>query len=371
MRIAIFNCWIDYQTIPMLTSFIASLAKRKVVVDLFTIGNPEPRSDLYITIINYPRFFFNTLSPYVILVRSLRQLRRGGYDSLFAVDAHMILATLISAKIFRCKAKYISLEIYVKQDINNIYHRFYYCQQRFLLRYFDEILIMDEERKDLLLRNSKIYQHKTRFALLPNAPLGAPKKLRTTFLHDRLGIANYKKLLLCPGEIASINSSFELSKLSKVLPADYVIVLHSRRKKNPKTLVLEFPENANFHLSLEPVESSELELLYSSAHIGLVIYTVASTGIGGENVRCIGKSSGKLAHFLQAGIPVIMSSQSYFQRISGKYRCGVCITDLNELPFAIKNIEDSYEAYVKGCLDCFQREMNFANAFDEYFSPIK
>lgn len=368
MSIAIFSCWIDYQTIPMLSSFITSLAKRQVHVDLYTIGHPEPQANPHCTIKQFRKFLFNNLSPYVILVRSFRNLRRGNYHSLIAVDAHMILASLLAAKVLNIKAVYMSLEIYVEKDINNIYHRLYYWQQRFLLRFFDEVLIMDQERKNLLLLNSSINTRLTSFLFLPNAPLGRAKMFRSQFLQDRLGVAHSQKILLCPGEIAPINSSFQLWEMSRALTGDWVMVLHSRKRTNPSKVIEACQETKNFRLSLKPVEAHELRLLYGSAHIGLVIYTPSSGGVGAENVRRIGKASGKLAHFLQVGVPVIMSDQTYFRAIAEKYHCGVCITDLLQLPATIESIERDYQNHVDGCIKCFEEELNFDNAFDAYIS---
>lgn len=365
MRICIINLFIDYKTIPVISSIITSLSKNHEV-HLLTVNasNSEvPQKNFYIK--NYPKLLFNSISPFLIVFRSLFYAYKNKYDFLISVDPQTIIPGVILGKLLGIKLIYISLEIFVKEDKNNIWFQIYYLQQRFLLRFFDVFIALGEARKELLIKNSSPVIIDKNFFILPNSTLKTENIIDKNFLHKRLGISSTKKILLIAGEIGERSYVKELSLLSRKLPEEYVIVVHARRKVSDIFFDDISNKSEKFIISNDPVEPSELDSLFSSAYIGLVLYKVPLKGIEAENVRVIDKSSGKANNFLKVGIPIIMTRLKYFEYIGNKYECGVCINSVDDIINVVSKISTSYEFYSKNALGCFDAELKFESNFEK------
>lgn len=370
MRICIINLFIDYKTIPVISSIITSLSKNHVV-HLLTVNasNSEvPQKNFYIK--NFPKLLFNSISPFLILFRSLFYVYKNKYDYLISVDPQTIISGVILGKLLRIKLIYISLEIFVKEDRNNIWFQIYYLQQRFLLRFFDIIVSLGEQRKELLIKNSSPAIIDKDFFILPNSTLKNENTIEKNYLHKKLGISSNKKILLIAGEVGERSYVKELSLLSQRLPEEYVIVVHARRKISDVFLKDLLNKSEKFFISKEPVEPAELDSLFSSAYIGLTLYKIPSKGIEAENVRVIDKSSGKANNFLKVGIPIIMTRLKYFEFLENKYNCGICIDSVDDILSAISKITFSYDNYSNNARSCFDNELSFEPSFKFFYKTM-
>lgn len=365
MRICITNLFIDYKTIPVLSSMITLLAKNHDV-HLLTVNEwtaSSPQRNIHYK--NYPKLLFNSISPFILLFRSIFYIKKNKFDYFISVDPQTIIPGVILGKLLRIKLIYISLEIFVEKDRNNIWFHLYYLQQRYLLRFFDVIITLGEARKELLIKNSSPAIIDKNFFILPNSTLKNENTIEKNYLHKKLGISSNKKILLIAGEVGERSYVKELSLLSQRLPEEYVIVVHARRKVSDIFLKDLLNKSEKFFVSKEPVEPAELDSLFSSAYIGLVLYKVPLKGIEAENVRVIDKSSGKANNFLKVGIPVVMSRLEYFEYIENKYKCGTCIDSVDDILHVISKISTSYESYSKNARGCFDAELKFESAFEK------
>lgn len=371
MKICIFNYLIGYQTIPLLKSLISSLFTKGSKIDLFTVnGEQETSFERGFNVINFRKVLFNNLSPFVLLSGCLKYFIKKRYDYLIAVDPQSLFPAVFLSKLFNVKLIYLSLEIYVREDCNNMYFKNYYLQQKHLLKFCTRIIIMDHERKRLLNENANLDNFRTKFSFLPNTTLGYAKKESSDFLHERLNIDKRKKILLYPGELAAWSYAYELYECSKNMPDEYIIILHSRRKIDPSDFTKKIIKNANLRLSLNPVANHQLDALYGSAFIGLSLYKIALNGITARNLKIIGKSSGKHNQFLKMGIPVVMSDLPFFKYIEKKYKCGICIRDFRYLNDAIQLISENYDEYSENATKCFNKELRFDDAFEVFYRQI-
>jgi len=371
MKICILNYLVEYQIVPLLKSLISSLLAKGSEVDLFTVnGERETSFERGFNVLNFRKVLFNNLSPFVLLSGCLKYFIKRRYDYLIAVDPQSLLPAVFLSKLFNVKLIYLSLEVYVREDCNNMYFKNYYLQQKHLLKFCTRIIIMDHERMRLLNENTNLDNFRTKFSFLPNTTLGPAKKESSCFLHERLNIDKRKKLLLYPGELAAWSCVYELYCCSKNLPDEYVIILHSRRKIDTSDFTKKIVENANLRLSLNPVENNQLDALYGSAFIGLSLYKIAPNGITARNLKIIGKSSGKHNQFMKIGIPVVMSDLPFFKYIEKKYKCGICIGDFRYLNDAIQRISENYNEYSANASECFNKELRFDDAFEEFYRQI-
>lgn len=92
--------------------------------------------------------------------------------------------------------------------------------------------------------------------------------------------------------------------------------------------------------NLNHTNSNEIYKEIQEATIGLVFY--GDTTI---NEKLTGKSSVKLAHYMQVGIPIIGFKHTSLNKIVNDYNIGITISDLSELNNAINIIMENYEYY--------------------------
>lgn len=92
--------------------------------------------------------------------------------------------------------------------------------------------------------------------------------------------------------------------------------------------------------NLKHTKYNEIYKDIQEATIGLVFYR--DTVI---NERLTGKSSVKLAHYMQVGIPIIGFKHTSLNKIVNDYNIGITISNLSELNNAIHIITENYEYY--------------------------
>ena len=95
-----------------------------------------------------------------------------------------------------------------------------------------------------------------------------------------------------------------------------------------------------------------------AADIGLVFYLSPK-----PQFQQMGVSSNKLCMYLQMGKPVIASRQKSFSFLE-EWGAGVMIDSHEELPAAVKKIEEDYDRYSKAALDCFREYINPADRLE-------
>jgi glycosyltransferase involved in cell wall biosynthesis len=115
-------------------------------------------------------------------------------------------------------------------------------------------------------------------------------------------------------------------------------------------------------LSAAPVSYDQLDDLYSSARIGLVIYDTSL----GPNFTLLAGASGKLAHCLRCGVPVISIDNQSIGRVLTQFGCGIAVDSPGEVAAAIQQILADYERYRNNALNCYRSEYEF----DKHFAAV-
>src|SRR5205814_4069519 len=94
-------------------------------------------------------------------------------------------------------------------------------------------------------------------------------------------------------------------------PEPWVLVIHTRYAAESSAYVDNLRSRANLRrvlFSLKPVPRQEYDPLIDGADVGLAFYVPTSgSSFTQSNVQTIGLSSGKLAYYLRAGLPVIVN----------------------------------------------------------------
>lgn len=170
-------------------------------------------------------------------------------------------------------------------------------------------------------------------------------------LRKALGIPEASKIVLYIGGLRENRYLYELTTYSQRLSEDTYVLIHGHSHYDPALLlrIQEMNINGRVHLSAKDLDDEELEKMLSGADIGFLYYRADV-----RNDFLTGRSSSKLALYLQHHLPVIVPDYPSFQRDINEYGYGKCIHDFFELPSAVKDITDNIEQYRLGAESAFE-----------------
>jgi len=119
----------------------------------------------------------------------------------------------------------------------------------------------------------------------------------------------------------------------------------------------------------EPVPSGRFRDLVDSADIGLALYEPRSAGPKGpvvRNIELIGYSSGKLANYLQSGLPIVTSDLVGLRDLAVGFGCGRCVRSVAEVRPALEEIMTTYGAFVDRACRAFDERLELGT----HFTPV-
>jgi hypothetical protein len=133
----------------------------------------------------------------------------------------------------------------------------------------------DEQRCKLLCDDLGVDRNKV--LIVPNAPCGSAYQTSSKYLHDILAIPTSYKLLLSPGTISESFESSRIVEISQRLENDWRCVVHSASPISSADpyiqKLIKLNTQSKVLFSLNPIPYSEINELFGSAQIGLVLYS--------------------------------------------------------------------------------------------------
>jgi glycosyltransferase involved in cell wall biosynthesis len=363
----------DIDTVPALKSTVTLLARNGYQVDLIYVRDPAflpPTFDSpQVVLAPLSRLPRGRLAALRRLAEALLWLsltfchclaRRPTY--LIGVDPVGLIVCGLVGSLLRLPYVYFSLEIYLAREITSHHIRLMKSVERFFNRRSLFTVVQDQGRASLLSAENHVEDRP--ILLLPNSPLGAAQRRRSDYLRRKLNLPEEQKVILYAGALADWTYTPELIEAARDWPAEWTLVLHSRQHGN--NLGLDFADYPWVKSSGGPVPFAHLPALVSSADVGLLLYRNADTPWQGDNMTYVGLSSGKLAQYLQCGLPVAAVAFPGLCEIIDRYHCGLCAPDLASLRTAIVDILANDAEYSRGAIQCFSE----AFAFERHFEPI-
>src|SRR6202022_3409507 len=152
-------------------------------------------------------------------------------------------------------------------------------------------------------------------------------------------------------------------------PEPWVLVIHTRYEAETSAYVDDLRKRADprrVWFSLKPVPRQEYDPLIDGADVGLAFYVPTSgSSFTERNVQTIGLSSGKLAYYLRAGLPVIVNRAASIAGLVGSSGCGVAVEDASEIGPALDAIASGYAGFSAGACAFFTEHLDFRRAFGE------
>lgn len=301
-----------------------------------------------------------------------KHVKKNNYDVVIGVDLGGGTASYLSNRFKPCR-KYIywGLEITEPKQVLWVYK---------LLKYFESkacqtahaIITTDEARaKDVCKANDLNFKD-TNCLYVPHSPKGFCNQSHSSFFQDLFSLNQETIAIIHCGWIHEVMCSKVLAKESKNWPKEWRLIFHERMKRSTdESYIQEVIKSGDEKtlLSLNPVDYNKIDDVILSSKIGIVIYD--SHEKYGTSWISLAKGSGKIAHYLRCGKPVICKNLPGFKEIIEKYKCGIIFDELNEIEPGIKTILNNYEFYQKNALECFKYEYEFSRYFQKVINFLK
>ena len=280
------------------------------------------------------------------------------------VDAPGAISAWLHFLIWRRQYLYLSLELPSPESYQHFAKAIHWLESK-AIKQAVAIIIQDADRLESLSRYHAAMPSRSFF--LPNSPrCSAPNPTFSkgeNYLRTKLNINSqrFPYIALHAGMIGYQVYSQELVQAFAELDSGFALVLHEPRKRRASDRYLPSLRrlnSRNLFLSLDPVPFDQIDKVFASATVGIAFYRPID-----DNHAKMGLASGKLAFYLQHGIPVLMNNLPSFVTLNEKYEFGVLIKDIpssEDLSICLKTIMAKYAFYSQNASDCFKQEFNFS-----------
>jgi glycosyltransferase involved in cell wall biosynthesis len=299
---------------------------------------------------------------------SLRSVQGKKYKCFIGVDMHGLVTAFFACLFKKVPIIYWSLEIQFLRDFKDGCRRLVKRLERICHRQAAFMVIQDLERASSLIRENKIRNPKT--VIVPNGPLGWPRSETSDFFQKKFSISPDRRIVLHLGMISPEVLSLEIASEASNWNEDLVLVFHERAQRAQTDPYIKQVQQAGCGkvlFSLEPVPYDALDCVVMSGHIGLVFYRKEL----GPNWSEMAGASGKLAHYLRCGLPVICLDLPGFVKVVNEYQCGICVSEPGAIQAAAEAIFRDYEFYRTNALKCYAQSYEFGRHFREVLQKIE
>ena len=302
----------------------------------------------------------------------LNLVRKNKYDVIIGIDLGGGCASYLSSRLFNIR-KYIywGLEI-TEPEQGLLVQKLIKFLETKACQTADAILTTDESRAEDVCKANKVDFQNAKYFCVPHSPRGFCNKTESHFFQNLYSLKDENHVMLHSGWIHDVMCSSELAKESRNWPKDWRLVFHERMKRSidePYIQKVLKSGDEKTLLSLNPVDYNDIDDVVNSAKIGIVIYDYYEKY--GTSWISLAKGSGKIAHYLRCGKPVICRNLPGFKEIIEKYQCGVMFDDLDEIEVGINLILDNYDFYRKNAYECYKEEYEFSKYFRTVIDFIK
>jgi glycosyltransferase involved in cell wall biosynthesis len=299
---------------------------------------------------------------------------RQRYDYIIACGIRALFVVGLLSYLYRRQFIYNSLEIYSGDRFGTLRGRLFKRIESFFNRRAQFSVIQDYRRGEILRDvNNLDGQEILEF---PNAPFQASSSMEVHDLAEiehrvrtRFKISNKKRIIVYSGSLeAKWSGCQRILRVLPQLPRDWILFLQHRMKPDepmPPELI-DLTKEGRLFMSTTPLTSEDYDDLIAAADIGLAWYESEE-----DNIRYVGFSSGKIAHYFSHGKPVIVNSLPMYDEIFAKEGCGELVQDVVEIPAAVEAIAQNYAHYSEGARSVYERVYDMQGYTREIVAALK
>jgi hypothetical protein len=268
---------------------------------------------------------------------------------------------------------YYSLELLLSSELTTAAEVQLKARERELCQQSAFVIVQDEQRGHLLAEDNGLPPE--RMVLVPNAPPGPARRQRSRYWHTRLGLAPEARIVVHSGSLGDWTGIEAIIDSATGWPEPWKLVIHTRYEAESSSYVDDLRRRADpdrVVFSLKPVPRQEYDPLIDGADIGLAFYVAtAGSAFTQRNVQTIGLSSGKLAYYLRAGLPVIVNRAASIAGELESSGSGVAVRDAHGIAAALELISAEYDRFSGNALTFFSDRLDFLRAFMEVVRRVE
>ena len=267
---------------------------------------------------------------------------------------------------------YYSLELLLSSEVTTAAEVQLKARERELCRQAAFVIVQDEARGRLLAEDNDLPWE--RLVLVPNAPEGPARRRPSRYWHDRFSLPDATRVVVHSGSLGEWTGIDEIVDSTPQWPEPWVLVVHTRYDAESSSYVDDLRRRADperVYFSLKPVPRQEYEPLIDGGDVGIAFYVAtAGSAFTQRNVQTIGLSSGKLAYYLRAGLPVIVNRASSIAAEVDASGIGVSVTEAGDIGDALDSIAPDYERLSANAVKFFSERLDFRRAFGEVLRRV-
>ena len=302
------------------------------------------------------------LIDFLLFARAAQGLVDDDLSAVIGIDTHGTVAAGLIRKRAPIPIIYWSLELSFLREIRHPVAKLFKMAERIFSKRAKLVIVQDADRGALLCAENRLSPSK--LAYVPNAPMGRPLVERSTLLRSRLGISEGSRVVLHAGMISDGVLAREIASSIQKWPEDFQAIFHERQARDPSEPYLRTIAELGgprLHLSLQPLRYEEIDHVFGGADIGLVFYNPDY----GANYTAIAYASGKLAHHLRHGTPIVCNALPSLAKLVEIWGCGIAVSHVSEIGWALGMIVRDEHGFRRRALRCYERCYDFRQFFEK------
>lgn len=297
---------------------------------------------------------------------------------LICVDPMGLVIAGRIKKLLNVKIVYASFEIFFRDE-------FFFHKKKILkeleIKYSEDVnlVIVQDERREKLLRSADNFQNGTKFLRIPVSPKMVNAKRSNYDIYKELNIPRGKKIVVYSGTLQNWSGINEITNLfPEKWNDEFWLVVHSHHKVNPEDDIgrkIRWLIGEGMPITLHDQAFYEFEdycEFLLSCRIGIASYVPNTLDIfAGKNLEAIGLSSGKFSTYMMLGIPTVATSSITYDELNIEYNFGEVVKKIDEIPNALKKIEKDYEVKAAGCLKLYNEILKPDDRIENLLNEIE
>jgi hypothetical protein len=263
---------------------------------------------------------------------------------------------------------YYSLELLLSYEVSTPAERQLKAEERELSRRAAFVVVQDQERGRLLVEDNDLAWD--RVALVPNAPPGPARRQPSRYWHARFSdLPAEARVVVHSGSLGDWTGIDSIVQSAVDWPEPWVLVVHTRYEAESSAYVDNLRKRADarrVRFSVKPVPRQDYDALIDGADVGLAFYVpVGGSSFTQSNVQTIGLSSGKLAYYLRAGLPVLVNRAASIAPLVESGGCGIAVEDATSIGPALDRVARSHAEFSRAACAFFEEHLDFRRAFGD------
>jgi len=288
--------------------------------------------------------YFSGLIPYVSLLKS--QSKSAIY---ICADKFSLLPCLIAS---RRPQLYYSLEAGPIVEEHGLLRGLLSIIERIYLKIYKPILISQSKKRASVLQP----QASNPLIIPVTSRRGAVSK--ADYIRKSYSISESRTIVSIIGGLGEDQLTSKLLHACLSWSDRFVLFVHSGSGSyHPNVINLSIAHPHKIILSTDSFSIDQAEdLLYAGSDIGVVLYDDL-----GFNYRNTAFSSGKLASYLRAGIPLLLPPFEEYSELLNEFKLGLQVRDLRSSESLLQVLLDEYSFFSAQARDAFQKIYHYNN----------